>query len=216
MNVLIVDSDAHCIATGQRPARNDAPHSHTTDTTSLWQAIQDAKQTSVDLVLLEATPPLARALSLVSALKHQLPAVPVLVLWGSGDRQLILSAIASAVRSHSANVSVSESLLANALPYLVAPSCSRPARTRQSRREVPRLHRDTPARALSTRQQSVLKELLQGKSNKCIASELQITERTVKAHVSAIYRAIGVRSRAQAMLKAYTCSRSAQLQISPA
>ena len=41
-----------------------------------------------------------------------------------------------------------------------------------------------------------------GKSNKVIAYELQVTESTVKAHVSAILRKLQVTSRTQAVLNA--------------
>lgn len=50
---------------------------------------------------------------------------------------------------------------------------------------------------LSAREREVLPELLKGLSNKEIASELFISERTVKNHISHIYRKFAVESRAQ-------------------
>jgi DNA-binding NarL/FixJ family response regulator len=55
---------------------------------------------------------------------------------------------------------------------------------------------------LTPRQQSVLALLEQGLSNKAIARELEIGEITVKAHVSAILRKLGVENRVQAVLVA--------------
>jgi DNA-binding NarL/FixJ family response regulator len=55
----------------------------------------------------------------------------------------------------------------------------------------------------SDRQLAVLKCLLQGKANKVIARELSIAEGTVKAHLWAIYQALGVNSRAQAMYRVH-------------
>jgi DNA-binding NarL/FixJ family response regulator len=55
----------------------------------------------------------------------------------------------------------------------------------------------------SGRQLAVLKCLLQGKANKVIARELDIAEGTVKAHLWAIYQALGVNSRAQAMYRVH-------------
>jgi DNA-binding NarL/FixJ family response regulator len=43
--------------------------------------------------------------------------------------------------------------------------------------------------------------LLQGKPNKLICRELQLSEGTVKVHVSAILKALNVRSRAQAIVE---------------
>ena len=57
-------------------------------------------------------------------------------------------------------------------------------------------------RSLTPRQGAVLERMLQGHANKRIAYELDISEWTVKAHVSAILRALGVNSRVEAVLAA--------------
>lgn len=56
--------------------------------------------------------------------------------------------------------------------------------------------------ALTGQQRKVLEMLVAGKSNKVIAYELDVTESTVKAHVSAILRKLRVHSRTQAVLNA--------------
>jgi DNA-binding NarL/FixJ family response regulator len=61
---------------------------------------------------------------------------------------------------------------------------------------------------ITPRQQQVLQGLLQGKPNKLIASELAISAETVKDHVQAIYRALGVNSRTQAVLAVGQMARS--------
>ncbi|MGB1026938.1 MAG: response regulator transcription factor, partial [Rhodospirillaceae bacterium] len=55
---------------------------------------------------------------------------------------------------------------------------------------------------LTGQQRRVLEMLVEGKSNKIIAYELDIAESTVKAHVSAILRKLQVHSRTQAVIKA--------------
>lgn len=60
---------------------------------------------------------------------------------------------------------------------------------------------------ITPRQHEVLQGLLQGKPNKLIASELSISSETVKDHVQAIYRALGVNSRTQAVLAVGQMSR---------
>lgn len=59
------------------------------------------------------------------------------------------------------------------------------------------------ADAFSPRQRAVLRCLLQGKANKVIARELDMAEGTVKAHLWAVYQALGVNSRTQAMYRAH-------------
>lgn len=54
---------------------------------------------------------------------------------------------------------------------------------------------------LTTRQREVLDQLLLGQSSKEIARILDIAEGTVKIHLAAIYRALGVKSRAEAIAR---------------
>jgi two-component system, NarL family, nitrate/nitrite response regulator NarL len=51
---------------------------------------------------------------------------------------------------------------------------------------------------LTHRQVDVLRRLSDGQSNKAIALELDLSEKTVKAHVTAIFRALNVVNRTQA------------------
>jgi DNA-binding NarL/FixJ family response regulator len=53
------------------------------------------------------------------------------------------------------------------------------------------------ARALTKRQEEVLRLLKTGLSNKAIAKRLKITPGTVKLHVAVVLRALGVHSRRQ-------------------
>jgi DNA-binding NarL/FixJ family response regulator len=55
---------------------------------------------------------------------------------------------------------------------------------------------------LSAREQEVLELLAQGMSNKAIAEELYISEKTVKNHVSSILRKLSVNDRTQAVIVA--------------
>jgi two-component system nitrate/nitrite response regulator NarL len=55
---------------------------------------------------------------------------------------------------------------------------------------------------LTLRQQEVLALMCQGQPNKCIAQELALTEKTVKVHIGAIFKALGVTNRTQAVLAA--------------
>jgi DNA-binding NarL/FixJ family response regulator len=56
---------------------------------------------------------------------------------------------------------------------------------------------------LSPREREVLALLVEGRSNKEIAAELKVTERTVKFHVTAIFNKLGAENRAQAVTIAH-------------
>lgn len=58
----------------------------------------------------------------------------------------------------------------------------------------------TPPVGLSAREITVIRKLREGASNKDIARDLQIVESTVKVHLRACYRKIGVRNRTQAAI----------------
>ena len=68
--------------------------------------------------------------------------------------------------------------------------------------------RDIAARAarLTPQQHRVLLLMAEGKPNKLIAYEMQITEPTVKAHVTEILRKLGATSRTQAVIAAQRLS----------
>lgn len=56
---------------------------------------------------------------------------------------------------------------------------------------------------LSTREREVLRLVAAGRSNKEIAGDLGVTERTVKFHVTAIFNKLGAENRAQAVAIAH-------------
>jgi DNA-binding NarL/FixJ family response regulator len=59
-----------------------------------------------------------------------------------------------------------------------------------------------PTEELTAREREVLELLAQGLPNKAIGSHLGISEATARNHVSAILAKMGVRSRAQAIVRA--------------
>lgn len=63
---------------------------------------------------------------------------------------------------------------------------------------------EAPSRcgALTDRQRAVLRQLCAGDANKDIGRELRISEKTVKTHLSAIFKALGVSNRTQAVVAA--------------
>ena len=56
--------------------------------------------------------------------------------------------------------------------------------------------------SLTPRELEILEHLSEGQSNKVIAQRLEITDGTVKLHVKAVLRKLGVRSRVEAAVMA--------------
>ena len=66
--------------------------------------------------------------------------------------------------------------------------------------------------SLTQQQTRILQEICEGKLNKQIAYDLSIAETTVKAHITAIMRKLGVQSRTQAVLLVKSTSFASVLQ----
>jgi DNA-binding CsgD family transcriptional regulator len=79
-------------------------------------------------------------------------------------------------------------------------ACIREALTRDERGELTMEELCSgPHGTLSPREQEVLRELAQGKTNREIADALWVSEDTVKSHLRRTYRKLGVGTRAEAV-----------------
>ena len=65
---------------------------------------------------------------------------------------------------------------------------------------IPR-HKQTHLTYLTLRERECLDELLKGKSNPEIAVALSIADKTVKGHLSVVYKFFGVRDRTQCVVE---------------
>ena len=81
---------------------------------------------------------------------------------------------------------------------LLGPEATRRLLERFARPPEPR-----PLEGLTERETEILRLLAAGRSNAEIAEQLVVTEATVKSHVSAILRKLGLRDRVQAVVAAY-------------
>jgi DNA-binding NarL/FixJ family response regulator len=165
-----------------------------------------------DLLLLDLFMPGNDDFALLSALCREDPDLPVVVLSGSTDpthmrRALDLGASGYITKSSTADVMLSALRLILAGGIYVPPDMLRETSAASERSAVvqPPAHAtpDQPTgTSLTGRQLDVLICLADGKSNKQIARELDLSENTVKIHVAAILRALGVTNRTQAAVAA--------------
>jgi DNA-binding NarL/FixJ family response regulator len=86
---------------------------------------------------------------------------------------------------------------------LLAPSITRRLIERFLRQPVLATPGSKPLHQLTAREREVLELLAHGLSNSEIAARLYLTEATVKTHVAHIYRKLGLRDRAQAVVYAH-------------
>ncbi|GAB1378138.1 response regulator transcription factor [Pararhodobacter aggregans] len=151
-----------------------------------------------ELVLLDLDLPDVEGLDGLIRLRTTHPEIPVLVVSSMAEPRLIRAGLAAGaagfVPKHAGRESFRAALEALGRGETWLPEGVADEADDGAAEAVGRL-------AQLTRQQAKILELLcQGRLNKQIAFELSIAETTVKAHVTAIMRKLGVQSRTQAVL----------------
>ncbi len=154
----------------------------------------------LDLVLLDYQLPGMNGLEALALFGQNHPELPVVMISGSVDRRLVRQVMALGAVGFIAKASLSSDLL-SILQTVLAGQIYVPAEFLASSAASNEI--DAPGGPqLTARQEDVLKLLLDGRSNKEISAVLELSDETVKNHVSALLRAFGVQTRVQAVLAA--------------
>lgn len=196
--VLIVDDHPLVGEAFELSIRAAYPHIDVGRVTSATEAEAYARQhgARIQLVLLDLMLPDATGFSALIRLQQLLPEKPIAIVSARADAHAVAMARAfgvSAYLSKSAPVAT----LVNAVGAILRgeslfPETEAPApAARDFTRKVA---------SLSAGQLRVLTALADGRLNKQIAADMNITEGTVKQHLSAIFRKLDVSNRTQAIL----------------
>jgi DNA-binding NarL/FixJ family response regulator len=147
-----------------------------------------------DVVLMDLDMPEVDGIEATRWIGELHPDVAVLVLTSFSDTRRILGAMNAGAVGYllkdAAGADVTAAIRSAARGE--SPLDPRVARTILSGRD--------PLEALSAREREVLELLVEGLPNKLIARRLEISEKTVKTHLTSVFRAIGVTDRTQAAL----------------
>lgn len=156
-----------------------------------------------DVVLMDLLMPEMDGITATKAIKEIAPDVKIIVLTSFQDDEHIMPAIEAGATGYLLkDVSAPELVKAIEGAYLgqaqLHPEVARKLmeQVRQPRR------RQDPAEDLTPRERDVLRLIASGMSNKEIARDLVMTERTVKGHVSNILGKLSLQDRTQAALYA--------------
>lgn len=153
-----------------------------------------------DLVILDLFIPGVDGFEAISAFGLKRPELPVIVLSSSEDPGDVRTALANGAlgyvpKSASQHVLLSAiKLVMNGDLYVPPLVLAETSAAKPHAAVAPRPH----DRSLTPRQLEVLRLLCEGDPNKTIATKLNLSEKTVKAHISLIYKALNVANRTQA------------------
>jgi DNA-binding NarL/FixJ family response regulator len=160
-----------------------------------------SREPDTDLIVLDLALPGCDGFDLLAALRREWPGMPVLVLSATHDRATVEHALdlgAMGFIPKTANTRV----LLGALQLVLTGGVYVPTEAGPANSGLrPRPTTRPEQLGLTMRQADVLKLLVQGKPNKLICRDLQLSEGTVKVHVSAILRALNVRNRTQVVIE---------------
>ncbi|MGJ7614543.1 MULTISPECIES: LuxR C-terminal-related transcriptional regulator [unclassified Variovorax] len=182
----------------------------------------------LDLALIDLNMPGADGQAHIDAIRRRHPAVPVIVLSGYEDPAIMRSALERGVlgfipKAYSPEVMLSAVRLVLAGGVYVPPMMLTALPPGIVAGVSPQTGAEPPARngggfqtlehlrnVLTERQVEVLQLLSQGKPNKLIGRSLGISEGTVKIHLAAIFRALNVRNRTEAVVAAQALTEAQQ------
>lgn len=156
-----------------------------------------------DLVLVDLRMPGMSGAEALAALRDGFPEAKIAVVSAWEERAEILAALSAGVHGYIPK-SLSSNEIAGAIRSILDGRIYVPAtigRRDPGEAAVSVSPMGQGENKLTLRQKEVLNELLKGQASKEIARTLDIAEGTVKIHLAAIYRALGVRTRAEAIAK---------------
>ena len=163
------------------------------------EGIEQARSLKPDVVLMDLVMPVMDGITAIQNLRKEFPDIEVIALTSILEDEKVIGAIRTGAIGYLLKDTPADELCraikaaANGQVQLSPQAAARLVREIKSP--------DSPEK-LTERETDVLRLLAVGRSNKEIANELVIGEKTVKTHVSNILMKLGVSSRTQAALHA--------------
>lgn len=201
IRVLLVD-DSPLIRLGLHAAledRTDIEIVGEEDTAAAGVAA--AARLKPDLVLLDLRLPDKPGFAACREISDRLPTVRVLILTSSTDERNVQQAISAGAYGYLLKDNDSATLAAAILEVASGRSVLDPSLAGQVVKLVRRSSEPTAAekiRSLSYQEQRVVALLTEGRTNKEIGEQLNLTEKTVKNYLATIFDKLGIQRRAQA------------------
>lgn len=207
LKVLLVD-DHQLIRDGLRKFVSLAPEKAVVvgEAANGKEAMAAAVKLQPDIVLLDINLPGLDGVAVIRQLKEALPHVKVIMLTIYDDETHVLDALRAGASGYLLKDISPDGLIA-ALEQAAAGQSPMPARIAgKVVRELRRVSHDDTQVPLTPREIEVLRLVAQGKSNKAVAEALFVSEKTVKTHLTNIFRKLEAKDRTEAVVWAIKAS----------
>ena len=209
MKILIVDDHALVRRGMGHVVRESFPDAKIVEAGGAKEAL-DAMATGVDVALVDVRMPDADGLELLHEMKARWKEVPVIMLTSFDHAHYVRRALAEGAAGYMLKDATPEDLAQAISVALSGGGNVLSPRVIQNLFEAadPSAHPtngETAPRttgSLTQRETDILALLAEGKSNRDISRSLFLSEKTVKAHLAAIFRKLGVTNRTQAAMAA--------------
>lgn len=163
-------------------------------------ALPALKELAPEVAIIDLHLPKMSGVEVIKAIKESELKTQVIILSSFCEDEEIMAAIDAGALSYLLKDSPPEKLLAAVKAAQRGEPLLHP---RIVKKLMQRVRQEKPAiEPLTAKEQEVLRQLVQGKSNKEISAVLYISETTVKTHVSSILQKLQVKDRTQAVIKA--------------
>ena len=204
MNILIVDDHPlfrHALIQAVRYSLPQAQIHETAAVNEFYERLE--KGPEPDLVLLDLNLPGASGFSALVHVRAQYPLLPIIVVSAHEEVSIIQRSIAHGAMGYIPK-SAHPSHIGEAIRQVLEGDLWLPPNLPTNLNFDPRAADETALaeriQSLTPQQFRVLMMVAEGLLNKQIAYELDVSEATIKAHVTAIFRKLGVQNRTQAVL----------------
>ena len=169
-------------------------------------ALADQYGETADLMILDLSMPGVQGTSLMEEIVAAHPTLKILVMSGLQDQQSIVRVLQMGAAGFIPK-SLDAELLSSAIGFVLKGGVYIPVKLLNQAQKSGLITAREPASEagsvhLTDRQKDVLELLAKGAPIKRICKELNLSEGTVKTHVTAIYRAFGANNRTEALLEA--------------